>query len=361
MANSCIKIGLEEGVTSLKSLSLKAYHKLRGFEVPSYYRLCAMSHVVGILRNYRRASRRGKKPKIPFSSRSVLVTCYGFKIVEDRLRLPLKPHRYLWIALNHHTLETLSAPDLTVGSVCLTTRRVSIVFSKEIVEAEPKGLIGMDRNLDNVTTASSDGLSRIYDLSKATEIKTRYREIKSHFKRNDVRIGRCIFAKYGRKERCKVTQLIHIVSKDIVRQAKAKQFGVAMEKLTGIRRLYRRGNGQGRDYRFRMNSWSYGELQRQIDYKAHWEGIKVIYVAARGTSARCSTCGSKLNPNGRRTLYCPKCAILMDRDENAAKNVLARGLRFGPIALPAEAMMGEPPQGAILRVDGSELSHEPKT
>ena len=110
-----------------------------------------------------------------------------------------------------------------------------------------------------------------------------------------------------------------------------------------------------------MNSWSYGELQRQIEYKARWEGVKVIYVVARGTSAKCSTCGSKLNPNRHRTLYCPKCSITVDRDENAAKNILSRGLRFGLIALLGEAMMGEPPQGAILRVDGSELSHEPKT
>jgi len=158
-----------------------------------------------------------------------------------------------------------------------------------------------------------------------------------------------------------VTQLLHLVSKDIVRRAKAKQFGIVTERLTGIRRLYYRSKVQGRDYRFRMNSWSYGELQRQIDYKARWEAIKVIYVAAGGTSAKCSKCGSRLNPNGRRTLYCPKCEVLMDRDENAAKNILARGLRFGPFALPGEAMMEEPPRGAILRVDGSELSHERKT
>jgi len=361
MTNSCIRIGLEEGVTSLKSLSLKAYHRLRGFDVPSYYKLCAISHAVGILRSYRRASRSDKKPKIPFSSRPMLVTCYGFKIVGDKLRLPLRPSRCLWIALNHHTVQTLSAPGLSVRSVCVTTRTVGIAFSKEVVETKPEGLIGMDRNLDNVTVASSDGSSQIYDLSKATEIKARYREVRSHFKRNDVRVRRCIFSKYGKTERCRVTQLIHLVSKDMVRQAKARRFGIAMEKLTGIRRLYRKGKGQGRDYRFRMNSWSYGELQKQIDYKARWEGIKVVYVAARGTSAKCSTCGSKLNPNGRRTLYCPKCSISVDRDLNAAKNILARGLRFGPIALPSEAMMEGPPQGAILRVDGSELGHEPRT
>jgi len=175
MTNSCIGIGLKEGVTSLKSLSLIAYHRLRDFDVPSYYRLCAISHAVGILKNYRRASRRGKKPKTPVSSRPVLVTCYGFKIMGDKLRLPLRPHCYLWITLNRHTLETLSPRGLSVRSVCLTARTVSIAFSKEVVELEPKGLIGMDRNLDNVTVASSDDSNQVYDLSRASEIKGMYR------------------------------------------------------------------------------------------------------------------------------------------------------------------------------------------
>lgn len=161
------------------------------------------------------------------------MTCYGFKIVEDKLRLPLKPHRYLWITLNHHTLEVLSAPGLTVRSVCLTARTVNTAFSKETAEAEPIGLVGIDRSLDNVTTASSDGSCQVYDLSRATEVKARCRGIKSHFKRNDVRVRRQIFNKYGRKERYKATQLVHHVSKDIIRQAKAKQFGIVMEKLTG--------------------------------------------------------------------------------------------------------------------------------
>jgi len=30
--------------------------------------------------------------------------------------------------------------------------------------------------------------------------------------------------------------------------------------------------------------------------------------------------------------------VSVDRDENAARNILARGVRFAPIALPAEAM-----------------------
>ncbi len=91
-----------------------------------------------------------------------------------------------------------------------------------------------------------------------------------------------------------------------------------------------------------MNSWSYYELQRQIEYKARWEGLKVIYVDARGTSSLCAACGSKLNSNStNRQLWCPKCKILIDRDVNAARNILARGLGSALTPQPCEAMVQE--------------------
>jgi hypothetical protein len=37
MLNDCIRIGLAENVTSLKSLSLKAYKRLSRYDVASYY------------------------------------------------------------------------------------------------------------------------------------------------------------------------------------------------------------------------------------------------------------------------------------------------------------------------------------
>src|SRR2546427_896712 len=110
-----------------------------------------------------------------------------------------------------------------------------------------------------------------------------------------------------------------------------------MERLTGIRRLYHRGSGQSRNYRARMNSWSYGELQRQIEYKARWEGVRVVYVPARNTSKRCSICGYKTLERTQRQLWCPHCGTILDRDENAARNIAAGGLRFSPNGPPGES------------------------
>jgi putative transposase len=364
MLNDCVQIGLTENLTSLKSLSTKAYNQLATYDVMSYYKLCAISKATGILRNYHKARRKNPKTKQPYARRMQLTTCYGFKIkmIEGALLLPFKPKQPLPIPLNVHVLRVLSEPGIQIRSVTLTDQRLSICYAKEAELIQPRGLIAIDRNLDNLTVADSDGQIRRQNLAKATEVKAMYRELRSHVQRNDVRICQRVSGKYGCKQREKVKQILHHASKQIVMDAKRGEFGIVMEKLTGIRKLYRKGNWQGRGYRGRMNSWSFAELQRQIEYKAAWEGIPVIYVNPYGTSAKCSKCGQRMKPEENRTLKCSKCGFIVDRDVNAARNILARGARFTPVASASEAMVREPARSVvILKVDADELTRRPTT
>ena len=358
IVNECVGFGIEENISSLMTLSLKSYYRLSPSTL-SYYRLGAISTATGILRNYRKAKRKNPRTGVPYAGKLMLTTCYGFKIQNDLLRLPLNPRQYVYVKLNCHTLQALSGYD--VRSVTLTPQSLSISYSRETVDIKPEGYVGIDRNLDNVTIASTDQTVRRFDMSKATRIKSDYRFVNSHFKRNDSRIRTRIHGKYGEKQRNRVQPLIHNVSRRIVDEAKTRRYGLVMEKLTGIRRLYHRGNGQSRHYRARMNSWSYGELQRQIEYKARWEGVKVIYVPARNTSKRCSICGYKTLESTERRLWCPHCGAILDRDENAARNIAAGGLRFSPDGPPGEAVKGNPTTTVILRVDGGKLSQRPTT
>ena len=362
MVNCCIRVGLAENVTGLKSLSLKAYRQLEEYDAMSYYKLCAISKAAGILKNYRKAERRGKPVKQPYAHRPQLTTCYGFKIRNGSLLLPIKPRSKIRIPLNHHTLQVLSETGLTSRSVTLTATRMTIAYSKDVPTLEPSGLLGIDRNLDNVTLADSNGSIIRHNLAEATEIKAMCREVKSHLNRNDSRITQRIYAKYGARQRNRVRQLLHRTSKQIIAEAKRSRSAIVMERLTGIRKLYRKGNGQGRDYRARMNGWSFAELQRQVEYKARWEGLLVIYVKPHGTSVKCSICGSKTKPEENRQLKCSSCGFMVDRDVNAARNILAdgkRALRFGAVAPATEAMV------AVQRrpVDAGELTdrHPPKS
>src|SRR5436853_3416814 len=62
---------------------------------------------------------------------------------------------YVYVKLNSHTLQILSG--LSVRSVTLTPDSLCLRYSKETAEIELEGYVGIDRNLDNVTSASTDG------------------------------------------------------------------------------------------------------------------------------------------------------------------------------------------------------------
>jgi len=359
MVNDSIRIGLAENVTSLKSLSTKAYNQLTTYDVMSYYKLCAISKATGILKNYRKTERRGKRVSRPYARRPQLTTCYGFKISSGNLLLPIKPRSNIRIPLNRHTLQVLSETRLTARSVTLTASTITVAYSKDVPTLEPSGFMAIDRNLDNVTIADSNGSITRHNLSEATEIKAMYREVKSHLNRNDSRVKQRVYAKYGMRQRNRVRQLLHLTSKQIITEAKSSKSAIVMERLTGIRKLYRKENGQGRNYHARMNGWSFAELQRQVEYKARWEGLPVIYVNPYGTSVKCSICGLRMKPEENRTLKCRSCGFTVDRDVNAARNILAAGmraLRFGAVAPASEAMVQEPQRRVILKVDADELT-----
>jgi putative transposase len=62
-----------------------------------------------------------------------------------------------------------------------------------------------------------------------------------------------------------------------------------------------------------------------LSYKAESAGMKVIKVDARNTSKECSNCGNVMDmPLSHRTYICNKCGMQMDRDINAAINILTK-------------------------------------
>jgi putative transposase len=74
----------------------------------------------------------------------------------------------------------------------------------------------------------------------------------------------------------------------------------------------------------------WGEFRRQLEYKATWYGRTLVVVDQWFPSSKtCGSCGHKLDELrlDQREWTCPKCGTTHDRDLNAAKNVLAEGLR----------------------------------
>ena len=76
---------------------------------------------------------------------------------------------------------------------------------------------------------------------------------------------------------------------------------------------------------------SWYELTRQLEYKAEWNERKYVKIDTFYASSQlCSVCGYQ-NADTKdlsvRTWICPQCGAEHDRDINAAKNILAEGLR----------------------------------
>jgi transposase len=59
-------------------------------------------------------------------------------------------------------------------------------------------------------------------------------------KRNDVRIRKKLYSKYGQRRKNRTEQLLHHVSKHIVRKAKEERSVIVLENIIHIRRLYQR-------------------------------------------------------------------------------------------------------------------------
>lgn len=341
MVNHCIDRGIETGITSKFKLHHIVYSELHS-ELHTRYIYSARDKACAILKNYRKLLKK-KAVRKPYCRKPFLYLDGSVcKIIDGILHIPTQPRQFVEIPLNSHTIEILSKPNLKLGSVTMTAFTLVIAFSKEIDTIEPDGYMGIDRNLDNITMADTEGNVQVINLHDATLAKQQYRETVSHLKRNDVRIRRKIAGKHGRIEKERVKRILHNASKLVVDYARERNMAIVMEDIKGIRKLYQKGNGQGRRYRGRMASWSYYELQRQIEYKAQWEGLPVIYVKAGGTSSKCSVCGDKLFAEEGRMMYCVKCHRRIDRDMNASINILNRGVRFAPVGPAGEAMKGNP-------------------
>ncbi|MGI0018029.1 MAG: RNA-guided endonuclease InsQ/TnpB family protein [Nitrosotalea sp.] len=358
MVNFCIKIGLQENISTLKKFSSLHYKNLSQFDIQGKYKLTAMSQAMGRLAQRKRDMKKGRTPKSPYISKPYLVSCYGFKITGMLLSFPISNDDKFLVKLNEYTTSQLE--NMEPRSFTITPNSISISVRKQVGQVIPENMIGIDRNLRNVTISTNDG-TILYKTNKLLSIKENTSHVISSFKRFDVRVKRHFQQRLGNRRSRRIQQCLHKISKDIIQRAKESKSMIVFEDLKGIRKLYRKGNGQGNKYRRKLNSWSFYELQRQITYKAEWEGIPVRFVDPKRTSQLCPICGGRLQEDRfhRRKLLCINCKRSMNRDVIASMNIAYKGWsRFcHPRGLLVEAMKGnvEYLQPLILRVDGSKL------
>ena len=267
MVNESIRIGLVNDASSLRKLSLLSYNQLACYDSLSYYKLCAISRAAGILASRKKSLRRGFSTREPYALRPYLVSCYGFRVKNGALEIPISRRKRFSLPLTKHTLAVISQPDITIRSFTLTRNRLSLCIALDASRIECTSTVGVDRNLRNLTVGNEQETHQ-YDLSETVRIAKTTVRIVASFRRDDARARMSIASKYGQRRTARTDYLLHNATKTIVAVAAQRREAIVLEDIRDIRNLYRRGNGQGRRFRGRMNRWSFGEAQRQIEYKA---------------------------------------------------------------------------------------------
>jgi len=69
----------------------------------------------------------------------------------------------------------------------------------------------------------------------------------------------------------------------------------------------------------------WGHFKRWVRYDGQVYGVPVIAVEPQYTTQNCSRCGTQVKKSlSVRTHLCPGCGLVLDRDENAARNILVK-------------------------------------
>jgi putative transposase len=364
------------------------YRSLKDVRIPSCYKVAVIARACAVLDSRRKSERRGTLTRYPRSLRPVVCIISGFFITaRGRLFIPLrKRNEYADVLLDHHVQETLQGRK-KLRSLTITRGSISLCYSEEVEPIPVRTVYGVDRNVKNLTFGNGKVVVQV-DVSKVLRIKQTTRKILRSFKRDDVRLRRRLASKYWRRSTNRTNQILHAATNFMVDMALKNGAALALEDLTEIRKMYRKGNGQGRDYRFRLNSWPYRRAYSMLEYKSAWKGVTMIPLTKAetyGSSSECASCGERLHgpakgdAEHRRMLWCQSCKVWMDRDANAAINLSKRGLtRFvsslprregrrsqqvfpaGEKGLAGEAVKGnEQTMVPILRVDASKSGLRP--
>jgi putative transposase len=147
-------------------------------------------------------------------------------------------------------------------------------------------------------------------LARCNKRSRRRRRVRERLRRIEARISR------RRRAR------LHVISARLTHHFDA----VAVEDLN-LRALNRSGGGgaQGRGVRKSWRDRAPGVLLAMLEWKCERDGRRMTRVDPRGTSIECSRCRAAVPKALRdRTHRCMECGVVLDRDHNAARNIVAR-------------------------------------
>jgi len=270
---------------------------------------------------------KGKK-KPEFTSDCMYISSQNVKIKENGIVIPTFPRQRLFLPLHLSDYHKRLLKHKH-GRVIVQKRNDNEYYVFIPVEVpveqpyEPQGFLGVDFGYYNIITVVDEQGKLIMQISGEELInrKIRYEEQRARRqKRLAKRFG--ITKPLGHKDRNFVHDLNHKIAKQLVLTAKQLKKALVIENLKGLKQNVKH---KGKRIRKVIQRWPYADLIDKIKYKATLYGVPVIEVDPVNTSKMCSVCGH-INENlgSNRIFKCPKCGLVMDRDLNAAINIIRK-------------------------------------
>ena len=191
---------------------------------------------------------------------------------------------------------------------------INIPIEVREASAAPPAQVGIDLGLKNLATLSIGAQVVVPNFYRTSEAK-----IGTVQRARKTKRARAIHAKIRNRRR----DYLHKASTKLT-----KEFGLIVIGDVSPSRLSRTSMAKS------VNDAGWYSFKRMLSYKSIRNGGNMVEVNERWTSQTCSSCGSQDSPErprgiagiGIREWTCGGCGATHDRDVNAARNILRRGL-----------------------------------
>jgi IS605 OrfB family transposase len=351
IVNESIRIAFRRDIRSRVRLTQAAYQDLScRHMVHKQYIPSAFEVALSVLKAHRRRLRKGRRSSVPYVRKLMLKAenqSYWLDRETGRLRIPIRGTEgvQLHLPLSDWHRSFLRDPNWGLGSLTVVPGKIIIVVRRGAPKTyEPEAAIALDTNedsLDGVFASGDNAVDTVLPFGGVRRIQRTHFRRRRHLARkkaHDRRVMRRLLAREGCRERSRVRQRLHLLSKRLVQFAEYSKAAIVLENLT----LHGAG-GRSRRMNRRLSSWPRGEIHRQIEYKAALAGVPIIKVNPAWTSKTCPVCGARRRDRVGKDFVCLMCDWEMDRQINAGLNILktalasnealARAVRFQPGAL----------------------------
>lgn len=300
-------------------------------EVPAVPLQQSLRHLQRAFKNF--WDKRAKYPRFKSRSRSKLGLSYtrsAFVVKSDSIKLA-KHNEALNIVFSRK-VDLARATSVTVTRDKAERWFISILVEEEI-EAKPrtKKSVGIDLGVkDALVTSTGARYNPTFDIEKKNaRIVRAQKELSRKGKGSKNRAkARLKLARAHASLRDAKRDWLHQLTTRLVDEYDV----LAIEDLN-VSGMTRSVRGRGHAAKAGLNrgilAHNFGEFRELLTYKGQWYGKQIVVIDRFfPSSKRCNNCGY-INESltlKQRQWVCPSCHVSLDRDINAARNILAAGL-----------------------------------